>query len=386
MPTNITRRRCINSFPKRPIPTWINAARAVAKIQHLEEWKSYQKEIRGKLFESLDVFQRTPLNPRVLGKLERENFTVEKIIFESHPEFYVTACLYIPKGLTQATPAIIYCSGHTVNGFRAETYQGVILNLVAKGFIVFAFDPIGQGERSQYVDSTHRPVIGLGTREHSYMGMQSLISGRSNTDYFIWDGSRAVDFLLTREEVDPTRIGITGRSGGGTQSAMIAAYDERIYAAAPEAWISNFTRLFQSIGPQDAEQNPYQIIQKGIDYPDYVHIRAPKPTLIVTTTHDFFSIQGARETYREGLRSYEAFGKPDALQLVEHMGKHESTQGNREAVYAFFQTHLDLPGDPTEQAVELFTPEELQITPTGQVVTSYPGKDWIRPQSGVLLP
>jgi cephalosporin-C deacetylase-like acetyl esterase len=122
-----------------------------------------------------------------------------------------------------------------------------------------------------------------------------LLTGTSLTDYFIWDGIRALDYLETRPEVDMRRIGITGRSGGGTQAAQIAACDNRIYAAAPENYITTFKRLLQSIGPQDAEQNPYNAIAKGFDLPDFLHIRAPKPTLMLTTSNDFFSIQGARE-------------------------------------------------------------------------------------------
>lgn len=347
----------------------------VSKLQTQAHWDDYRTEVRSKLFSSMEKFERTPLNAKITGTIKRPGFTVEKIIFESQPGFYVTACLFLPKQRQMPGPTIIYCSGHTDNGFRSETYQLAILNLVDKGFIVLAFDPIGQGERGQYIDpKTGKSKIGLGTKEHSYAGIQTLLSGTSLTDYFVWDGSRAVDYLLTRKEVDPKRIGITGRSGGGTQSGMIAAYDERIYAAAPEAWMNNFKRLLQSIGPQDAEQNPYQIIKKGIDYPDYLHLRAPKPTLIVTTDHDFFSIHGARETYLEAQRSYHAFGKPKNLQMTEDDGVHQSTRNNREALYAFFQTQLGLPGDPTEKEMTTFKAEELQVTETGQISTAAKSK------------
>jgi cephalosporin-C deacetylase-like acetyl esterase len=183
----------------------------------------------------------------------------------------------------------------------------VILNLVEKGFIVLAFDPLGQGERLQYPDAeTGKSKMGGSTKEHSYAGIQTLLTGTSLTDYFIWDGIRVLDYLETRKEVDMKRIGMTGRSGGGTQTAQIAACDERIYAAAPECYITSFKRLLQSIGPQDAEQNPYKAIAKGFDHADYLHIRAPKPALMITTTHDFFSIQGARETFAEVQKSYAA--------------------------------------------------------------------------------
>ena len=347
----------------------------VNKLESKQDWQNYKDELKSKFCSPLKKFHKTPLNDKVTGKLERDNFTVEKIIFESHPGFYVTAAMFIPKELKKPAPAVIYCSGHTELGFRSDVYQKVIINLVEKGFVVFAFDPIGQGERLQYVDQeSGKSKVGGPTTEHSYAGIQTLLTGTSISDYFIWDGVRAIDYLETRPEVDMKRIGITGRSGGGTQSALIAAYDERIYASAPECYITSFKRLLQSIGPQDAEQNPYQFIKKGMDHADFLHIRAPKPELIITTTHDFFSQQGARETFAEVQKSYTAFEQPGNIQFTEDFGVHESTKNNRETLYAFFQNHLQNPGDNSDKEINPFKYEELLCTSTGQVGTSLKGE------------
>jgi cephalosporin-C deacetylase-like acetyl esterase len=347
----------------------------VSRLQTETDWKKYQQELKMKFGASLAKFEKTPLNAKVTGKLERPGFTVEKIVFESHPGFYVTGSLFIPKKLKKPAPAVIYCSGHNESGFRSEVYQRVIMNLTDKGFVVFAFDPIGQGERLQYVDAqTGKSKAGGSTTEHSYAGAQTLLSGISLSDYFIWDGVRAVDFLETRKEVDSKRIGITGRSGGGTQSALIAAFDDRILAAAPECYITSFQRLLQSIGPQDAEQNPFHFIKNGMNHADFLHLRAPKPALIITTTHDFFSQQGARETFAEVQKSYAAFGVPDNIQFTVDEGKHESTKNNRETMNAFFQKYLGLPGDNTDHDITPFSVQELWSTPTGQVATSYNGE------------
>jgi cephalosporin-C deacetylase-like acetyl esterase len=348
-----------------------NRAEQIQKLETKEDWEDYQNNLKEKIFASLDKFEKTPLNVQVTGKIKRENFSVEKVMFESHPNFFVTGCLYLPHKRQKPAPAIIYCSGHTDIAFRGDVYQPVILNLVAKGFVVFGLDPIGQGERLQYVNSeTGKSKIGGSTTEHSYAGVQTLLTGTSLSDYFIWDGVRTIDFLLTRKEIDPERIGITGRSGGGTQSAMIAAFDDRIRAAAPECYITTFKRLLQSIGPQDAEQNMFNAIKLGFDHPDYLHLRAPKPTMVITTTHDFFSQQGARESFAEAQRSFSAFGKPENLVFSEDFGVHQSTQKNREAMYTFFQKHLNNPGDNSDMEVEIFKPEELWVTPTGQLQTS----------------
>src|SRR4030042_5537129 len=200
--------------------------------------------------------------------------------------------MFIPGGLKKGSkyPVVIYCSGHTSDGYHGS-YQQMILNLVRKGFIVFAFDPVAQGERLEYYDpETGKDIVGDPDIVHSYSGAQAFITGSSQARYMIWDGIRAVDYLMTRKEVDPARIGITGRSGGGTQSAYIAAFDDRIYAAAPECYITNFTRLFQSIGNQDAEQNFFNGIIRGIDHPDLLLVRAPKPAMMITTSRDMFSV------------------------------------------------------------------------------------------------
>ncbi|MCF6332513.1 MAG: hypothetical protein L3J11_04435, partial [Draconibacterium sp.] len=128
------------------------------------------------------------------------------------------------------------------------------------------------------------------------------------------------------------------------------------------------------IGPQEAEQNPYHAIKLGFDHPDFLHLRAPKPSLIVTTTNGFFSQQGARETFAEAQKSYAAFGKPDNIQKVESFGVHESTKSNREAVYAFFQKFLKNPGDSSDNDIEPFSLEDLWVTKTGQLSSSIKGE------------
>ena len=347
----------------------------IALNQTAGDWDQYRAKLKTRLFEGLASFEKTPLNAKITGTIKRENFRVEKILLESQPGFFVTGCLFLPEKKQKLAPAIIYCSGHGDIAFRGEEYQLGILNLVTHGFIVFAFDPIGQGERLQYADpKTNKTLIGPTTMEHTYMGSQCILSGHSLIDYFIWDGVRIVDYLLSRKEVDPARIGITGMSGGGTQTSMIAAYDERIYASVPECYITNFTRLFESIGPQDAEQSPYNSIKNGIDHPDFLHLRAPKPTLMVTATNDFFNIQGARETFEEVQKSFALLGKPENISMVEDFGEHGPTLKNRLAICRFFQKSLNLPGDTNFIKVDFFTEKELWVTNTGQVETSLKGK------------
>jgi cephalosporin-C deacetylase-like acetyl esterase len=350
----------------------------INEIRSVSEWQARQKFISSTLLESEGPFpQKTPLNPRITRTIEKKDYRVQHIIYESVPGFYVTSSLYLPAGMKKNSklPCIIYCSGHSGDGYRSDVYQHVILNLVRKGFIVFAFDPVGQGERLEYYDqNSNKSLVGGPTSEHSYPGAQAFLTGSSQARYMIWDGIRAVDYLLTRKEIDPSRIGITGRSGGGTQSAFIAAYDDRIYAAAPENYITNYKRLLQTIGPQDAEQNIFNFIAKGLDHPDFLIVRAPKPTLMITTSNDMFSMQGVRETEKEVTRIYESYGKPENFSRTEDDAPHASTKKNREAMYAFFQKFLNNPGNPADEDVPPLTKEEMMVTPTGQLSTSLKGE------------
>jgi len=216
--------------------------------------------------------------------------------------------------------------------------------------------------------------VGSSTKEHSYPSAQVFLTGKSIARYFIWDGIRGIDYLVGRKEVDPHRIGVHGLSGGGTQAAYISALDDRVAASAPAGYITSYRRLLESVGVQDGEQNFYQGLTNQIDHADFIEARAPKPTLIMATTRDFFSIQGARETFTELQGVYRLFGKPDNIEIVEDDYVHGYTKKTREAMYAFFQKHLQLPGSPAEEEVTLVPSTELQKTPTGQLSNSIGGE------------
>ncbi|TDB67395.1 alpha/beta hydrolase [Arundinibacter roseus] len=345
---------------------------AITELKTKSDWQKRQKFVRTRLKEALGIFpEKTPLNPVITGTLQRDGFRVEKLYFESQPGYFVTAAMFIPEKTSGKAPAILYCSGHSPTGFRSDVYQHTILNYVKKGFVVLAFDPIGQGERREYggLEGKSSP-----TKEHAFAGAQSFLAGRSIAYYFVWDGIRAIDYLISRPEVDAARIGITGRSGGGTQTAYIAAVDERILASAPECYITTYDKLWQSAGPQDAEQNLLYTLEKGLDMADFLEVRAPKPTLIVSTTRDMFSIQGVRDAYQEAQGAFRAFEQADYLQKVEDDAPHASTLKNREATYAFFQKHLNNPGSSVDVKTEIFKEEELYVTPPGNVLQHLKGK------------
>lgn len=347
---------------------------AVEKLSTRADWERYRAEARRKMAELVGPFpEKTPLNARVTSVVQKGAYRIENVIYESQPGFHVTAALFVPESLQGRAPAILYCSGHSDAGYRSPPYLAMCLNLVKKGFVVLAFDPIGQGERLQYFNPrTGLSEFGSGssTREHSRVGSQCFLTGDSLARYMIWDGIRSVDYLLTRPEVDPARLGITGRSGGGTQSAYIAACDDRILAAAPENYITTFESVLKMRGPQDAEQNFYRGVARGFDQADLLIARAPKPTLIVATTRDIFNIDGTQAAFAETRRAHLALGGADAIAMTVDDAEHTSTRKNREATYAFFRKHLNFPGDTTDENIERPTAAELRVTETGQVSTA----------------
>lgn len=345
----------------------------IAGLKTKEDWIKRQIKVKDILMNTVGPFpKKTPLNAKITGVIKKEGYKIEKIIYESIPGFYVTGCLFIPDGIKGKRPAILFVSGHTQESFRYKEYQLMILNLVKKGFIVFGIDPVSQGERIQRYDpEKNASVIGPTTREHGYLGSQCFISGVSLGRYFIWDGIRGVDYLISRKEVDPARIGVTGQSGGGTQSSYIFAFDERIKAGAPVNYITGLRRLLESIGPQDAEQNFYHGILNGLTHADFLEVRAPNPALISAGTRDFFSIQGARETYAEVKNVYKAFGTEENIGLQEDDFGHGYTVKLREGINTFFQKNLNLAGDPKDENVTVLDPKELIVTKTGNVASSF---------------
>ena len=345
--------------------------RTLTHINTPEKYRNYVELIKRKLGSAFGPLPpKSPLNVRITGTIEHEGIHVEKIIYESRPGFWVTGCVFKAIKSEGRLPAILYVCGHTQNGFRSEAYQRVILNLARKGFLVFAIDPVGQGERFQYVNEENgSSLVGGPTKEHSYAGLQYLLLGRTMAMVRLWDGIRAIDYLTERPDVDPDRIGVQGRSGGGTMSSYLGAMDSRIAAAAPECYITSFRRLLQSIGPQDAEQNLLEQISSGLDHGDFLIARENRPTLVVTTTRDFFSIQGARETVHS-INSQKAFQSEMNLSMVEDDAPHQSTQKNREAVYEFFMKAFNIQGQVTDEEVPIIDEEVLRVTPTGQTETS----------------
>ena len=371
---------------RRMLPSYLNnigfrmlgeRKRRVEHLATIEDVNKRRSYVREQMLKDLGGFpSRTPLNARVVGVLERPGYRIEKVIFESQPHFYVTANLYLPKTGQPPYPAILYPLGHERGGKTNATWQQMLGSLATKGFVALAWDPVGQGERLQIFDEDLRESkVGNSTTEHTVVGTQCMLVGDHLARYTIWDGMRALDYLLSRKEVDPARIGLTGNSGGGTHTAYIAALDDRIQVAAPSCYITSWHLMLDTIGPQDAEQTFPLWLQEGLDYPDYLYAFAPKPYLVLSAIRDFFPIAGARETFAEAEKVYSAIGEREKVGMFEADDGHGYNKSRRLAAYDWFGRWLKGARDTDpEPQIEMATPEELRCTATGQVSTSLGGE------------
>ncbi len=367
----------LDHLTKEVVSLYDKRSREVATLTTEADWKNRQILVKEKLAELIGPFpDKTPLNPKITGVIKKEGYRIEKIIFESFKGSFVTGCLYIPDKIKGRVPAVLHVIGHNQESFRADLYQVISYNLMKKGMIVFAIDPPGQGEHVQNYDpKVNFSSVGYSVVEHNYFGNYSFLSGYSCAYYFIWDGIRAIDYLVSRKDVDPERIGVTGFSGGGTVSSFIGAVDERIKVAVPCSWANTNKRLVEIKAVQDAESNIYHSALYGINFADLIELRAPKPTLLTFVSRDeYLCLQGAREDYSEAKSAYSAFGKGENLLLVEDDSKHWLTPKIRLAIYSFFMKHFNISGDPSEVEAELLTPEQLKVTPTGYIASFVGGE------------
>lgn len=367
----------LNRFPRMMqdyLGKKIEAAQAMgvarqASIASKGDAEAHVKLVRRLIGECFGPFpERTPLKPRITGIVERDDYHIEKVIFESRPEFMVTGNLYVPKGRKFPLPGVVGSCGHSANGKAAEAYQSFSQGLARMGYVVLIFDPIGQGERLQYPDEMLKSKVGVGVHEHLLAGNQQFLVGDFFGTWRAWDGIRALDYLLTRPEVDPNHVGITGNSGGGTMTMWLCGLEPRWTMAAPSCAVTTFCRNFDNELPADTEQCPPLVLKHGLDHADFLVAMAPKPVIILAAEKDFFDARGSIEAYERLKPIYKWLGAEDKIRLFIGPNEHGYTQLNREAMYGFFNEQSGIKHDGTEPKLTIESDETLQCSPKGQVV------------------
>jgi dienelactone hydrolase len=336
-----------------------------------EQIAAYQTQLREKFLQSIGGLPSpTPLHPQVTGQVARDGYRVQKVLFESQPRFYVTGLLFLPEAsrFKPPYPGVLVPCGHAKDAKAHDDYQTVGAALALAGMAALVFDPIDQGERGQYMGKGGWPEL-WGCAGHSLVGMGCRLLGRNTARFEIWDGMRGIDYLQSRPEVDPRRIGCTGNSGGGTQTSYLMALDGRIRAAAPSCYLCGFPALLRTIGPQDAEQNIFAQLAFGMDHADYLMMRAPTPILICAATKDFFDIQGAWQTFRDAKRLYTRLDFAERLDLLENDAGHNYNVRQRTGVVRWMSRWLLGRDEPlVEPPIVRLSDKEVQCTPDGQVM------------------
>ena len=303
-----------------------------------EQLKARQAGLRARALEAMGGLpERCALNGRVTGRIEKDGYAIEKVLFESRPGFHVTAHLFLPTAAKYAAPfpaVVVPCGHSSEEGKWGSGYQRIGVMGAREGFAVLVYDPIDQGERRQKRDGAKS---WSSVHEHNAVGVRAMLLGKSQAMIRLWDGMRAIDYLETRKDVDAARIGVAGMSGGGTLSSYVNAFDPRIKAGAPAGFLSTIRDVYDNCGPQDAEQQFFGELAIGFNHLGIVSLRAPSPTLMVVSHNDFFPLMGALATCERAKAVYAVAGCAAAVDLQDAAGPHNWYQSNQAATLGWMR-------------------------------------------------
>jgi len=344
-----------------------------------EQIAAYQKQQRARLWEVLGGEPKpVSLNAQITGTVHRKGYRVEKLIYESLPGFKVSGLRILPDAerFRPPYPGVAVPVGHSGNGKAYECYQSMGALLALNGMAGLVFDAIDESERIQYCNEREPYVFDKnwgsqlhGTYGHQMIGIGSILLGRNTAWFEIADTMRAIDYLQSRPEVDPARIGCTGSSGGGIVTAYMVALDDRVKAAAPSCYAEHLPAVLRTIGPQDAEHHTWASMTDGPQPIDFLMLRAPVPTLLLAATRDFFDIGGAWTSYRAAKRLYTRLGHSERIGMLENDAPHNYNRLQREGACRWMARWLAGRDEPVvEPPIELLDKQEAQCTPEGQVM------------------
>lgn len=310
-----------------------------------EAWLQRAADLKQHLLFSLGLWplpEKTPLNGKVFDKKRCQDYQIEKVLFESYPGFYVTGNLYSPRKIKKPFPAILCPHGHWKNGRFENSETGSVpgrcINLARQGYIVLTYSMVGFNDSRQLKHKNPGPRAGLWG--HGLMGLQT------------WNSIRAIDLLLELPEVDPQRIGVTGASGGGTQTFMLAAVDDRVQVAAPVNMVSS---IFQ--GGCACENAPH--LRLNTYNVEIAALFAPKPLLLVCCTGDW-SRYNPQVAFRDIQQIYKLFGAEDKIGCEQFDYEHNYNQASREAVYRWMGQWLGTLPDWQNLKEKTFTMADLK--------------------------
>jgi len=335
-------------------------AARLSAITTKQQAQAYQARVKEAILRAFGPRPpKTPLKARVTGTIEGSEYRIEKVLFESRPGCLVTANLYVPNDLKGPAPGVVGACGHAPEGKAFSLYQGFCQRLALFGFVVLIYDPFNQGERDQYALLEDREAVTACTRAHNMMGKQLELIGENLSMWRAWDGIRALDYLLTRPEVDPQHIGLTGNSGGGTMTTWLWPIEERFTMAAPSCFVTSFLSNLENELPADCEQYPPGVLCAGLEMADFFIARAPRPVIILGQHYDYFDRRGHQEACDEIRRFYDLLDAPgENMACFRGNHPHGFFCENQEAMVEFFAHHVK---DGREAAQAALRPGIAQV-------------------------
>ncbi len=338
-------------------------------------FNEYKAGCRGSYLRLLgELPPETPLNAEITGRITLGNIGLEKVIIESRPGHHVTANLYLPAG-EGPFPAVLFFCGHEMTSKATLSYMETAILFAANGIAAMVTDPISQGERVQFTDTEGRRILRGSTTEHTLLNAGAILTGSSVAAWELFDNVRALDYLVSRPEIDSNRIGCMGNSGGGAQTMWFIGYDDRVKASAPCSFITTREREYGLNGTGDGCQQIPGEGKAGLEIADYLAIFAPKPLLILAGRYDFVDYQGAIDAFNELKSVYTLTGHPDRISLFTGDDGHGLSAPKREAAMLWFRRWLDADNSPIVREIPAAPAEEdTWCTPSGQVNAMYPGE------------
>ncbi|WP_461787652.1 alpha/beta hydrolase family protein [Pedobacter sp.] len=290
----------------------------------------YQNELKANaklLFSNMP--QKAALNTEVTGLIQQTGYHIEKIVYQSFENHHVTANLYVPssKGVF---PAVLLFCGHEDTSKATESYQKTAQLLVKNGFIVLVVDPISQSERVQLTDGNGKSLTRGSTTEHTLLNLQSNLLGTSVAAYELFDNQCGLDYLLTRKDVDASKIACVGNSGGAIQAIYFAAVDARVKAVVPCSYLSSRENTLATSGAADGcAQIPNEGALK-LEMSDYLIAAAPKPILVLAGRYDFIDYNGTLQSVADLRKFYAKVGASDRVSLFTYDDGHGISKPKRE--------------------------------------------------------
>jgi len=349
----------------------------LSSLKSADDWDSRSQTIRDSILSWTGPLpERTSLNGRITGRIDRGEYVIEKIVFESRPNYPVSANLYIPKNYPFPRPAVLNVTGHTNEGKATEKTQRLCIAQAKKGIVSLAIDGLGQGERKIY-----DVPVGI---SHQIIGTQAFISGTHLFNFMVWDAIRAIDYLVSREEVDAQKIGITGSSGGGMISTYILPFEDRIYISVPVCNPNTWSYRVHADLATDHEQLFFGAFSAAIDpRGDPLFTQVPKPLLINATTDDQLNPpRGVWDLSSWLYKSYATHGVPEKFSTSMVNAAHEYNREQREITCAWMLRWTG--GDSGNYIEENSTTEKTEDLWTTKSGSIYGQPDSRHPHEWVL--